>query len=344
MVASRARTGCVPSPLSVAAQVAARPSRVSVDEIAAAYERLGSVWAVGRELGISGQAVSERMRSTGIATNKRFLTDADRDVIRSYYTATLSSDFSLLYLAETLRRSKSTISREARALGLSSPSRKKSAATISKMEERNWEGKEHPRGMLGKKHTKSALEKVSAASKKTWATWKAFGIGQMSQKGREEASARAAKRNALISSENRYSRSHGAHRADLGGVFFRSSWEANYARYLNLLQRMKIVEVWEFEPRTFWFDGVKRGVISYLPDFCVKYRNDPVPEYVEIKGWVTPKDRTKWKRMAKYHPDVKLTIVREKEYLSIQNKWSGAIPEWERGKTAVYRRLMGRRV
>ena len=60
-----------------------------------------------------------------------------------------------------------------------------------------------------------------------------------------------------------HTRAAGGRREDLGETWFRSSWEANYARYLNLLARMKIVERWEYEPETFWFDGVKRGAVSY---------------------------------------------------------------------------------
>ena len=112
-------------------------------------------------------------------------------------------------------------------------------------------------------------------------------------------------------------------------IRFRSAWEANYARYLNLLQKMGVVEWWKHESKTFWFEGIKRGTNSYKPDFEVKYVGDPVIEFVEIKGHETPKDRTKWRRMAKYHPGVKLVIIGKKEYNWIRQKWAGAIPAWE---------------
>ena len=72
-------------------------------------------------------------------------------------------------------------------------------------------------------------------------------------------------------------------------------------------------------------------VRSPTNDFRVHYRNDPRPEYIEIKGWTTAKDRTKWKRMAKYHPQIKLIVIAEKDYRQIQNKWSSALPNWGRG-------------
>lgn len=112
-------------------------------------------------------------------------------------------------------------------------------------------------------------------------------------------------------------------------IYFRSAMEANFARYLNLLLKMQVVEHWEYEPETFWFEGIKRGTNSYKPDFRVKYRGDPRPEYVEIKGHELAKDRTKWKRMAKYHPGVRLLVIGMKEYAWIKKKWAGAIPNWE---------------
>ena len=117
-------------------------------------------------------------------------------------------------------------------------------------------------------------------------------------------------------------------RKDLG-IFVRSSWEANFCRYLNLLMKMGVVEEWSYEPETFWFKGVKRGTNSYKPDFRVKWKGDPRPEYIEIKGHETAKDRTKWRRMKKYHPNIRLQVIGKKEYAWIRQKWAGAIPAWE---------------
>jgi hypothetical protein len=57
----------------------------------------------------------------------------------------------------------------------------------------------------------------------------------------------------------------------IGGVrkFFRSRWEANYARYLEFQKQHGLILGWQHEPETFWFEGVKRGTCSYLPDFKV---------------------------------------------------------------------------
>ena len=84
-------------------------------------------------------------------------------------------------------------------------------------------------------------------------------------------------------SKNAYQNSKGGKRVDLNNVYFRSRWEANYARYLNFLQKQKLIDKWEFEPDTFIFHEVQRGTRTYLPDFKVFIGNKI--EYHEIKGY-----------------------------------------------------------
>lgn len=93
--------------------------------------------------------------------------------------------------------------------------------------------------------------------------------------------------------------------------YLKSSWEILYAEYLDsLLEKGKIVQ-WEYEPHTFWFENIKRGVRSYVPDFLVEYPDGRV-EYHEVKGYLDPKSKTKLKRMAKYHPDISLKLIDKK--------------------------------
>lgn len=102
------------------------------------------------------------------------------------------------------------------------------------------------------------------------------------------------------------------------GQYFRSRMEANYAAYLDF-----VGVKWEYEPKTFWFP-VKRGVVSYTPDFYLPDED----KYVETKGWMDPKSKTKIRRMAIHHKDVKLEVVDWKAYKEIA-KWSKLIPNWE---------------
>ena len=132
-----------------------------------------------------------------------------------------------------------------------------------------------------------------------------------------------------MTSANPYTHVKQGRRADLGDQFFRSSWEANFARYLNLLQANGNIHHWQYEPDTFWFDGIKRGTRSYTPDFAVWDTEDAEPYFYEVKGWMDAKSKTKLKRMAKYYPKVKIIVFGKKEYNDIRKKLSAVIPHWE---------------
>jgi len=116
--------------------------------------------------------------------------------------------------------------------------------------------------------------------------------------------------------------------ADLGDIFFRSAWEANYARYLNWLVSIGEIQSWEYEPDEFEFKGIKRGTRFYLPDFKI-LTNSNHYEYHEIKGWMDAKSKTKIKRMRKYYPDVKLIVIDKDAYRALAKDVKGFIPNWE---------------
>ena len=127
--------------------------------------------------------------------------------------------------------------------------------------------------------------------------------------------------------QNPYSRTKGGKRKDLKNQYFRSAWEANIARYLNFLLKIKQIKSWEYEPDTFWFKKIKRGTRSYTPDF--KINGD---YYIEVKGYMDDKSKTKLKRMAKYYPNIKIEILDETRYRKINKDFKHIIPFWEHGK------------
>ena len=133
----------------------------------------------------------------------------------------------------------------------------------------------------------------------------------------------------LLNNNTLFGRNRGSTgtRMDLG-LFFRSRWEANYARYLNWLVNNAIILKWEYEPETFWFTKIKRGTRSYLPDFKIT-NNDRTTEYHEIKGWMDPKSRTKLDRMAKYYPEIKLLVIDGIFYKDLRRKMSRILENWE---------------
>lgn len=132
-----------------------------------------------------------------------------------------------------------------------------------------------------------------------------------------------------VNKEPRHKHPHGSvkrgFREDLG-IFVASSWEANFARYLNfLLERDPTICDWQYEPDTFEFP-IKHGITRYTPDFKVYYLGSIV--YYEVKGWMNAPSKTKLNRMRKYYPDVKLFVIDREQYTAI-GKWRHLIPGWE---------------
>lgn len=117
--------------------------------------------------------------------------------------------------------------------------------------------------------------------------------------------------------------------AEVGGkrIYFRSKWEINYARYLEWLKFEGAITGWEFEPETFFFEGVRQGHTSYLPDFKVTYP-DGTHAWHEVKGWMDAGSKTKLARMAKFYPDEKIYVVDSEVYKDIERQFSHCIPEW----------------
>ena len=109
----------------------------------------------------------------------------------------------------------------------------------------------------------------------------------------------------------------------IGGqrCYFKSAWEANTARLLEFQKR-----TWQYEPKTFWFEAIRRGVRSYKPDFYLPKEDI----YIEVKGYLDAKSKTKLKRMAKYHPKVKIEVWDSEFFKAIARQGLGRMIEgWE---------------
>lgn len=182
----------------------------------------------------------------------------------------------------------------------------------------------HPRGAQGMTHSEESRKKISvkskeSAAKRTDEDWHK----------RTVKAARTREKNGTQLPQ-RINATWKAGWREIGGIkkFYRSRWEANYARYLQWLKEKGQITSWAHEPKTFWFDGIKRGSVSYLPDFHVVEVSGK-EAYHEVKGWMDERSATKIKRMAKYHPDVTLIVIRQKQYLEIASKVSAMIEGWE---------------
>jgi hypothetical protein len=123
---------------------------------------------------------------------------------------------------------------------------------------------------------------------------------------------------------------------EVGGkrIYVRSHWERNYCFYLECLKVRGHIEGWEYEPKTFWFKGIKRGVCSYKPDFLVVFYDHT--EYREVKGYLDRKSKTKLKRMKKYYPSINLRVIDGAWFKEHGPVLSQCVPGWtKKGKKTV---------
>jgi hypothetical protein len=181
----------------------------------------------------------------------------------------------------------------------------------------------HPRGALGMVHTEETRKKLSIKSSETWASW--------SDEKKHEFAVKVTK-SRLANGNYVQERPNASWKAawhEIGGTrkYYRSRWEANYAYYLQWLKERGEILDWKHEPKVFWFEGVKRGTVSYLPDFCVTEK-DGSEAYHEVKGWMDDRSKTKIRRMAKYHPDVKLIVIDKKAYEALRKTVSKIVLGW----------------
>lgn len=110
--------------------------------------------------------------------------------------------------------------------------------------------------------------------------------------------------------------------------YFKSKWERNFARYLALMRRAGKILTWDYEPREFWFDGIKRGCVSYKPDFRVVEPGEEKVTWYEVKGYYDAKSLTKIKRFRKYYPDEKLVLI-DKDWFARNKSLKRIITAWE---------------
>jgi hypothetical protein len=108
-----------------------------------------------------------------------------------------------------------------------------------------------------------------------------------------------------------YGRARGQHEVVNGrSVYFKSQVEVRFATILQRLQQASAIVEWDYEGKEFWFDDIRRGTCSYRPDFRAVWPEEG-EVYYETKSTsgLRQRDVTKFRRMAKRYPDVKLVLV-----------------------------------
>lgn len=296
---------------------------------------------IANALGRSCNAVRNRCSFLGAIDRSSEWTTREMDIVRERYLLSGNGGpLNLEQLAIELGRPKTSIARLARTMGLTDRRRRVMQERADRQRERvrQWhQTHAHPRGALGMVHTPEAREKMSKASRENqqrvspeeWEERRMKSRKTIEQHYQDDPNFRQG------GSENVKSRSSSRKREDLGGLFLRSIWEANYARYLNWIKDQGEIADWEYEADTFVFYGETRGAISYTPDFKVTEKDGSVV-YHEVKGWMDGPSKTRLRRMKKHYPDVTVIVIGKDEYKAIQ-KWKNLLPNWETGTFEVKR-------
>lgn len=200
---------------------------------------------------------------------------------------------------------------------------KNNGDVISKKAKERIHANGHPKGSLGLKHSEKTKEVLSQKSKEMWL--------RMTEGQKDDLTYKRLKtwfENGNQVVQRKASWKSGWREIGSERKFFRSAWEANYARYLQFLKDKNEISGWKHEPKTFWFEGIKRGCVSYLPDFLV-IEKDGSESYHEVKGWMDDRSKTKIQRMAKYFPDIKLIVIDAQIYKSIAKTMAKILHDWE---------------
>jgi hypothetical protein len=310
-------------------------------------EALRSMWRthshpeIAATLSRARNAVRNRCHRLGFVDTSGEWSEAELERLKAAYGhATSGNQIGLDQLAAEMGRHKTNISRKARALGLTDMCRKKKEERKIRLpkfstdeERRKFQSekakryiaeKGHPRGALGMKHTEEAKAKMAEGFRK----WFDSATEEQKQEWKMKGLKTRAANGTMV--PPRLGATWKAGWREIGGVrkYYRSKWEANYAHYLQWLKEKGQILDWKHEPETFWFEGIKRGCVSYLPDFWVKEVSGS-EAYHEVKGWMDARSVTKIKRMAKYHPKVKLIVIDSKAYTALKKSCQGLVPGWE---------------
>ncbi len=110
----------------------------------------------------------------------------------------------------------------------------------------------------------------------------------------------------------------GGYREDIGH-YVRSSWEADYARVLKLLE-----EDYEYEKYSFELVLADGREVTYTPDFYLPSRD----LFVEIKGFMRYDDQLKIDAFELAHPDKHLEVISKTKFAELQMSYQDLVA-WE---------------
>ncbi len=296
-------------------------------QISDAYAQTGSIWSTASILGMCGQSVHERLIKLGLQKPINRFSASDINMLEARYQIAADAG-QLSDLAAEMGRTKQFICRQAQRLGLTDQSRARPyiSETCRVNAKAMIAANGHPRGMLGKNHGDTARQAMSVAHSARWA--------EMSQEERDAAIANQLKgriaKGSLMAPRENDTRSWKQGWRTIGGqrCFFRSTWEANYARFLDMVLAEGQIRSWEHEQEVFWFEGARRRNLAYVPDFRVTGL-DGNEVYHEVKGWMDQRSLINISKMAEHFPAVALRVVDKDRYHEIRRLFQWIIEGWE---------------
>lgn len=314
-------------------------SRVSNEELIRVYQEQGTLSKAAAVVGLNRASIGERLKKLGITTPVNVLTDDEKLQIKIFYEAGfLRADGTLDSFCKALGRTKPFVSRYAREAGLTSRNRIIAEAECKAVGLRTkaWIAKDgHPRGMLGKKHTPETLVRLGEASLEMWA---ALSTEQRQAQIDKKYHARLLSPKPMATHESGMAKTWKAGWREIGGKrsFYRSRWEANYARVLQHELEQGTILSWEHEPDRFQFTNHEIGCRSYLPDF--KVLTSTGIAYHEVKGWLDERSKSIFRLMAAEYPEVQIVVINA-TWFKANKHYQFILNDWERTKSPFIKSL-----
>ncbi len=114
-----------------------------------------------------------------------------------------------------------------------------------------------------------------------------------------------------------HNRGNSGKRLDLNNQFFRSTWEANFARICN-----EYNTEWLYESERFWLPELKS---FYHPDFFLPEVN----LYVEITGMMTERKLLKLQYFQKNYPEKVILHITQEDWRQYFAQFKPLVKEWE---------------
>lgn len=102
------------------------------------------------------------------------------------------------------------------------------------------------------------------------------------------------------------------------GHYVRSSWEANFARILQYLNKN-----YKFEPDVFELIDKDKNELTYRPDFKVG------DKYYEVKGFWYDDAKEKFELFKQQYPEIEIEVINNEKYKKLKNAYKDKIKEWE---------------